>query len=122
MKKVVVADDEISLRFLISDTLALEDFEVIEAEDGEKALKSITNTNPDLIIIDIMMPKLSGYEVIKEVRNMNIKQPKIVVLTAKGEKKAKDKALEIGVDDFMTKPFSPLELLKRVEKVMDGDC
>lgn len=122
MKKILVADDERALRFLIVETLQMEDYEIIEVEDGEEALKKTYEMEPDLLILDLMMPKVTGYEVAEEIKKQkNIKQPKTMILTAKGEKEAKERALEAGVDHFMKKPFSPIELLHIVETVLEED-
>ena len=122
MAKVLVADDEASLRFLITETLEIEDYEVIEAEDGEQAVKKIFDEQPDLVLLDLMMPKLSGYQVIDTMYNGNLEYtPNVIMLTAKGQQEDKDKAVELGIDYYMTKPFSPLELLDIVERVLEGD-
>ena len=84
------------------------------AADGEEAILKVENENPDLILLDLMLPKLDGVEVCKVLRQRNINTP-IIMLTAKGEETDKVLGLEIGADDYMTKPFSPREVVARVK-------
>src|SRR5690606_20676506 len=92
-------------------------FETIMAADGEQAILKVENENPDLILLDLMLPKMDGIEVCKVLRQRNINTP-IIMLTAKGEETDKVLGLEIGADDYMTKPFSPREVIARVKAVL----
>ena len=115
--KVLVVDDESRMRKLVKDFLSKSGFSVLEASDGEEAIDVFMSTKDiDLIILDVMMPKLDGYEVAEEVRKVS-KVP-IIMLTAKSDEKDELKGFEIGVDEYITKPFSPKILVARVEAVL----
>lgn len=116
MKKILVADDEDILRILIADTLE-DDFEIEEAEDGREALEKIRKNEYDLIILDYMMPYLTGLEVLEQVRNDKI-DTQVLMLTAKAQDADRENAMRKGANHFMSKPFSPMELLELVEKIV----
>ncbi len=116
MKKILIADDEDILRLLIADTLE-DDFDIEEAEDGKEALHKIRNNHYDLIVLDYMMPYLTGLEVLEEVRK-DQNSTRILMLTAKAQDADKEVAIEKGADYFMSKPFSPMELLELVENIL----
>lgn len=119
MNKILIVDDESSIRFLISETLEINDYEISEAEDGEQAIKIASENEFDLILLDVMMPKLTGYEVAKILKeNKNKIKPKIIMLTAKGQQKDREEGFKNGADYFLTKPFSPMELLELVEEIL----
>ncbi len=115
--KILVAEDDLNIREGLCDALELEAYDVREAVDGSDALKQYTQWQPDLILLDIMMPKVSGYDVCRQIRNGNPDIP-IIMLTAKGEEIDKVLGLELGADDYVTKPFSLRELMARVSAVM----
>lgn len=117
MPKILVVDDEQNMRTGLKDNLEFEGYEVETANDGEEGLKKILVNNYDLIILDVMMPKKSGFDVCKETRKNGITTP-IILLTAKGEEIDKVVGLEIGADDYVTKPFSLRELLARVKAIL----
>ncbi|MEN8907244.1 MAG: response regulator [Clostridiales bacterium] len=120
MYRILVADDEESLRYLITETLKIDEkFDIYEAEDGEEALKMVDKYKPDLILLDIMMPKLTGYELAGILKDREYK-PKIVILTAKSQKSDIEKGMKLGVDHYLTKPFSPIELLDLIEKIVNS--
>ena len=123
-QKILIADDESRLRKLVRDYLTRENYDVIEAADGEEALELFyREPKIDLIILDIMMPKHNGYEVCKEIRQTS-KVP-ILMLTAKGEEADVLQGFDIGADEYITKPFSPRILVARINAVLrrtsDGD-
>ena len=120
MSKILIADDEPSLRLLVKATLsANKSFELIEACDGNEALLKAQNEMPDLILLDVMMPGLSGFEVCERVKNdKKTKDIVIIMLTAKGQQSDKDWAISVGTDYFLTKPFSPIELFNLIEKIL----
>ncbi|WZL72714.1 response regulator [Clostridiaceae bacterium 35-E11] len=123
MKKILVADDEVSLRFLITETLAMEGYEIFEAEDGEEALALAREKKPDIILLDVMMPKLTGYQVAEKLTEEKWEHRGIIVmLTAKGQHQDKEKGLASGADYFLTKPFSPIYLLGLIEKILQSSC
>ena len=115
---VLVVDDEARMRKLISDFLKQKEFSVIEAEDGEKALEIFEeNKNKiGLILLDVMMPKLDGWSVLRQIRQ-NSKVP-IIMLTARGEEQDELFGFELGVDEYISKPFSPKILVARVEAIL----
>ncbi len=115
--KILVVDDESRLRKLVRDFLVREDFEVLEAADGEEAL-DIFYKEKDLalIILDVMMPKMNGWEVCREIREAS-KIP-IIMLTAKGDERDELLGFELGVDEYISKPFSPKILVARVEALL----
>ncbi|WP_160673885.1 response regulator [Clostridium sp. C8-1-8] len=118
MRKILIADDEISLRFLISETLEDDDSEIYQAKDGQEALELVYEKKPDLLILDVMMPKLTGYEVIEKLGS-DKGDMKIMLLTAKAQLSDREKAMESGADYFLTKPFSPMELLDKVDNIFE---
>lgn len=113
MAKVLVVDDESSIVNIISYNLKKEGYEVITAEDGEVGLELALNENPDLILLDIMMPKMDGYEVCRKVREKS--NVPIIMLTARADEVDKVIGLEMGADDYVTKPFGNRELIARVK-------
>lgn len=115
-QKVLVADDEIQIRNILSIYLKKEGFEVVEAADGAEALVKVQSEKPDIIILDIMMPVMDGLEVCKQVRK--ISDIPIIMLTAKDEDDDRILGLEIGADDYITKPFNTREVVARVNAVL----
>ncbi len=113
-KKILIIEDEQDLVKGLRLNFIDEGYEVIWADDGSKGLLKAQEEIPDLIILDIMLPKMDGLEVCRELRKKNISTP-IIMLTAKGEEVDKVVGLEIGADDYMTKPFSIRELLARIK-------
>jgi two-component system response regulator VicR len=101
----------------IADNLTFEGFDVMEAENGEKALEALHHQKFDLVVLDVMMPKLSGFDVCKRMRQENINTP-VIFLTAKGEEIDRVLGLELGADDYMTKPFSVRELAARIKAIL----
>ena len=115
--KILVADDESRMRKLVKDFLVKSGYIVVEAADGEEAVDIFMSTNDiDLIILDVMMPKLDGYGVAEEIRKVS--NVPIIMLTAKSDEKDELKGFELGVDEYITKPFSPKILVARVEAVL----
>lgn len=117
MSKILICEDEPGMRMGLKDNLEFENYEVDLAEDGEKGLNLILENKYDLIILDVMMPKMSGFDVCKSARKKGITTP-IILLTAKGEEIDKVLGLELGADDYITKPFSLRELLARIKAIL----
>ncbi len=115
-QKILVTDDDQNIAELISLYLTKEGYEVKKAFDGREALSLVSSFKPNLIVLDIMMPEVDGYEVCREVRKTS--QTPIIMLTAKGETFDKVLGLELGADDYMVKPFDPKELVARVKAVL----
>ena len=113
--KILVVDDEYLIRDVIKEYAINEGYEVIEAENGLDALKIVNKENIDLMILDIMMPKLDGYSVLKEIKDKNIP---VIMLSARSEEFDKLLGFDLGVDDYMTKPFSPKELMARIKSIL----
>ncbi|MDQ0205745.1 response regulator transcription factor [Alkalicoccobacillus murimartini] len=119
MKKILVADDEEVLRMLITDTLEDLECEVIEAADGQEAMDLIQKHDFDLLVLDYMMPEMTGLEVIERVRKMEHKKHVLIMmLTAKSQQADQDKMMRIGADFFLAKPFSPIVLIDRIEEIL----
>ncbi len=113
---LVVEDDPAILRGL-TDNLKYEAYEVLSASDGEAGYRLIREKNPDLIILDLILPKLSGYELCRKVRGEGVETP-ILMLTARGEEVDRVLGLDLGADDYVTKPFSVRELLARIRAIL----
>jgi phosphate regulon transcriptional regulator PhoB len=118
-QSILVVEDEPDIRKLVQYNLAQERFKVLEAEDGEQALKILQREKPNLIILDLMLPGLSGLELCKLLRERpQTAQLPILMLTAKAGEADKVLGLEIGADDYLTKPFSPREMIARVRAIL----
>jgi OmpR family response regulator RpaB len=115
-ERILVVDDETSIRRILETRLKMAGYEVITAADGEEALEAFQKNNPDLVVLDVMMPKLDGYGVTREIRK-NSDTP-IIILTALGDVSERITGLELGADDYIIKPFSPKELEARVKAVL----
>ncbi len=115
-KKILIVDDEKNIRNVIKEYAKFDGFETFEAEDGMQAVEMCRTQDFDLIIMDIMMPKLDGYSAVREIRKT--KQIPVIMLSARGEEYDKLFGFELGVDDYVIKPFSPKELLARIRAVM----
>ncbi len=115
-KLILVVDDEERMSRFIRLNLEHDGFKVVEANRGMKAIQQIRDQMPDLVLLDVMMPDLDGFEVLQLVRESS--QVPVIMLTAKGEEDDRVKGLELGADDYVTKPFSPRELVSRVRAVL----
>lgn len=117
MKKILIIEDEEPIRMALEDDFRLENYEIVVADDGIEGLAKAAEPDIDLIILDIMLPGMSGFEVCKKLRSQGVKTP-VIMLTAKGQEIDRVVGLEIGADDYVTKPFSPRELQSRVKAVL----
>lgn len=115
-RKILVVDDETQITELITSYLEREGYQVVTAADGEAALEVYQREQPDLVLLDLMLPKLNGYEVCREIRAQS--RVPIIMLTARDEEPDKIVGLELGADDYITKPFSPREVVARVRAVL----
>lgn len=115
-KLILVVDDEERMARFIRLNLEHDGFQVMEAYRGMQAIQLIRDRMPDVIILDVMMPDVDGFEVLQLIRESN--QVPVIMLTAKGEEEDKVRGLELGADDYVTKPFSPRELVSRVRAVL----
>ena len=116
MSRLLVVDDEEKIRVIIRKDAEFEGYEIDEAEDGMQALAKLGNNDYDLIIIDVMMPELDGFTACREIRK--VKKIPIIMLSARGEEYDKIHGFELGIDDYVVKPFSPRELMMRVKAVL----
>jgi two-component system KDP operon response regulator KdpE len=114
--KILVVDDEERMARFIRMNLEHDGFIVSEAFNGKQALQKLRDVTPDLILLDVMMPDLDGFEVLQMIRE--ISNVPVIMLTAKGEEDDRIKGLELGADDYITKPFSPREMVSRVKAVL----
>ncbi len=119
-KSILVVDDEPNIVTSLQYVMKNAGFEVGVAYDGEEALAKVEEMVPDLVILDVMMPKLDGFEVCKKIRaNPAWKSVRIVMLTAKGRDSEREKGLSLGADDYLTKPFSTRDILQRAKEILD---
>ena len=114
--KILAVDDEQRMVRFIQLNLEQDGFEVVTAYNGKEALEQVRTQLPDLILLDIMMPDINGFEVLKKIREVN--NVPVIMLTAKGEEDDRIQGLELGADDYITKPFSPRELVSRIRAVL----
>ena len=119
-RKILIVDDENSLRMLVTATLEGENYAIFQARNGHEAIMINEMEKPDLVILDLMMPGLTGMEALEIMRKSETsKNIPIIILTAKGQPGDREKALKMGASHFLKKPFSPLELLTLVERILN---
>jgi two-component system alkaline phosphatase synthesis response regulator PhoP len=117
--RILVVDDEIYIVHILDFSLGMEGYEVITALDGEQALEKARSEKPDLIVLDIMMPKLDGYETCKLLKaEEGTKNIPVILLSAKGRNVDQKIGFEVGADDYITKPFSPRKLVERINAIL----
>ena len=117
--KVLVVDDEIYIVHILDFSLGMEGYEVITALDGEQALERLESDKPDMIVLDIMMPKLDGYEVCRSIKsNPATRHIPVILLSAKGRNVDQKMGFDVGADDYITKPFSPRKLVERINQLL----
>jgi two-component system alkaline phosphatase synthesis response regulator PhoP len=117
--KILVVDDEIYIVHILDFSLGMEGYDVVTALDGEQALEKIKSEKPDLIVLDIMMPKLDGYEVCKTIKSdPATKHVPVILLSAKGRNVDQKMGFDVGADDYITKPFSPRKLVERINQLL----
>jgi len=120
-KKILIVDDEPNIVISLEFLMQREGYRVAVAVDGDEALRRIAEFEPDLILLDVMLPKKSGFEVCQEIRlNPAWAAIRIIMLTAKGREPEVQKGLAIGADAYMTKPFSTKDLVAQVKALLDG--
>lgn len=117
--KILVVDDEIYIVHILDFSLGIEGYEVMTALDGEQALAKVSQEKPDLIVLDIMMPKLDGYETCKALKSNPVtKNIPVILLSAKGRNVDQKVGFEVGADDYISKPFSPRKLVERINAIL----
>ncbi len=117
MTRILLIEDNLDLAFGLRNNLEIEGYEVETAENGKSGLEAFSRVNPDLLILDLMLPELDGFRVLRSIRQQGDSTP-VLLLTAKGEEADKVRGLRMGADDYVTKPFGLLELLARVEALL----
>ena len=118
-KKIVLAEDEPQIARLIEFKLKKEGYEVTWKENGEEALEAIKAEKPDLVLLDVMMPVMGGYEVLRRLKeDENLKSIPAVMLTSRAQERDVVKGIDLGAEDYITKPFHPAELLARVKRIL----
>jgi CheY-like chemotaxis protein len=123
LPKVLVCDNEEALRALVRGALELGEYEIVEAHDGNESVELARSFDPDLIVLDMMMPGRTGLEVLAELRTEDrFAATPVIMLTARAQAEDRRAAVEAGVSRFLPKPFSPLELASVVEELLDGHC
>jgi len=121
MHRILIVDDEPNIVFALELLMKREGYEVRSVGDGQKAFDTVREFMPNLIILDIMMPKMDGYEVCQRIRaDASLKDVLIVMLTARGREVEKEKGLALGADYYVTKPFSTRELMMKVKEILAG--
>jgi DNA-binding response OmpR family regulator len=115
-KRILVVDDEPRMRRFIHMNLDLEGYQVLEASNGLEAIKRVREDLPDLVLLDVMMPEMDGFETLREIRQFS--NVPVIMLTVKGDEDDKVRGLELGADDYVTKPFGPRELSSRIKAVL----
>jgi DNA-binding response OmpR family regulator len=119
MHRILIVDDEPNIVLALELLMKKEGFEVHTVDDGEKAFHAVRELRPDLVLLDIMMPKMDGYEVCQRIRSdTSLKSVRIVMLTAKGREIEKEKGLALGADAYITKPFSTREVVAKVKELL----
>jgi DNA-binding response OmpR family regulator len=117
MSRVLIVEDDPAILRGLADNLAFESYEVLTATDGETGYRLIHERKPDLVVLDLMLPNLSGYELCRKIRSEGVTTP-IVMLTARGEETDRVLGLDLGADDYTTKPFSVRELMARLRAIL----
>ena len=115
-RRILVVDDEQKIRSLVASYLRSDGFEVVEATDGKEAVEAVSMRKPDLVVMDIRMPGMDGFEALNEIRRLS--DVYVILLTARAEETDRIIGLSVGADDYVTKPFSPRELVARVKAVL----
>ena len=120
MKTILIVDDQFEVRELVEVTLMVEDYRILKAESGEEGVEIARKEHPDIIIMDVMMPGgMDGLEATRIIKSdPALKDSKVIMLTAKGQKSDIERGFEVGAEEYFIKPFSPLDLIKKVEEVM----
>jgi DNA-binding response OmpR family regulator len=120
-RTILVVDDEPFICRSLTFVLRKENYRVLEARNGEEGLAAIREHKPDLVFLDVMMPKLNGFQVTQQVRSdPALAGVKIILLTAKGQECDREVGKTAGANDYMTKPFSPTKILDRAREILDG--
>jgi len=116
--RILIADDEPTLRSLLKTNLRLEGFETLTASNGEEALRVIREETPDVVLLDVMMPVMDGWQVLEELSKSNHRHTKVILITAKASTEAQLQGWELGCDEYLTKPFDLDDMIDRISEVV----
>lgn len=120
-KTILIADDNENIRDALTYLLEDEGYELLLAKDGADALRKVRERKPDILFLDIMMPEMNGYDVCRTIKNdPNLKSIYVIMLTAKGQVAEQERGKEVGADEYIVKPFSPMEILARVKILLQN--
>jgi len=120
-KKILIADDNENIRDALTYLLEDEGYELLLAKDGADTLRKVRERKPDILILDIMMPEINGYDVCRTIKNdPDLKSIYVIMLTAKGQVAEQERGKEVGADEYIVKPFSPMEILARVKSLLQN--
>jgi DNA-binding response OmpR family regulator len=118
MRKLLIADDESGIRSLVRMTLERDSYQILEASDGEEAIALAREFHPEVVLLDVMMPGLSGFDVCRALKDdPTTAEATVVLLTAKAQESDRAEGIAAGADDYFTKPFSPIALLRKIDAV-----
>ncbi len=118
-KKILIADDNENIREALTYLLEDEGYKLWMAKDGAEALREARNVHPDIIFLDIMMPEMNGYDVCRIIKNdPELSKTYVIMLTAKGQVGEQEHGKEVGADEYIVKPFSPMEILAKIKKLL----
>ncbi|HUV50101.1 MAG TPA: response regulator [Anaerolineae bacterium] len=121
MRKILIVDDQQKVRALLEVTISMGDFEILHASSGEEGLRKARECMPDIILLDVMMPGLDGIEVCRLLKkDPATKDIYIIMLTARGQQADKKKGFDAGADEYFTKPFSPMDLINKIDKIFES--
>jgi two-component system, OmpR family, alkaline phosphatase synthesis response regulator PhoP len=120
-KKVLICDDEPYIRESVSYVAREEGFEVLTAEDGQEALETARRERPDLVFLDLMMPRKNGFQVCEALKEDDAtREIYVIILTARGQEVDRERGVKVGADEYLTKPFSPRKLRQKMHDILDG--
>jgi len=118
-KKILIADDNENIRDALAYILEDEGYKLWMAKDGSEALREVKNVRPDIVFLDIMMPEINGYDVCRIIKNdPELKKTYVIMLTAKGQVAEQERGKEVGADEYIVKPFSPMEILTKIKRIL----
>ena len=120
--KILIADDEPALRSLLNTNLSFEGFETITASNGEEALRAIREEMPDVVLLDVMMPVMDGWQVLEELSKSGNRKTRVILVTAKASSEAQLQGWELGCDEYLTKPFDLDVMISRIVEVAGRDA
>ena len=121
MRKLLIADDESGIRSLVRMTLERDSYQILEASDGEEAIAMAREYHPEVVLLDVMMPGLSGFDVCRALKgDPTTAEATVVLLTAKAQESDRAEGIAAGADHYFTKPFSPIALLRKIDEVYRG--